>query len=50
MTIRALPTIKRFFQSTTDAIFGSSSNSSSLRRGHDFMIHDATSVGRFYGR
>jgi len=50
MTIRALPSIKRFFHSTADVMFSSTNRSSSLRRSQDFMIHDATSSGRFYGR
>jgi hypothetical protein len=50
MSVRALPSIKRFLQSTAGAMFTSSSKSSDLRRAQDFMIHDFTSSGRFFGR
>jgi hypothetical protein len=49
MSIRALPTIKRFFQSTA-GVLSAAAGSTDLRRHQDFMIHDLTSSGRFFGR
>ena len=50
MAVRSLPAIKRFLQNTAEAMFSSVNKSSDLRRTQDFMIHDVTSSGRFYGR
>ena len=50
MTVRVLPTIKRFFEGTANVVFSPDAGSHSQRRAKDFMNQDLTGSARFYGR
>jgi len=50
MTLRVLPTIKRFFEGTANVVFAPSGAARELRRVKDFMNADLTGSARFYGR
>ena len=50
MTVRVLPTIKRFFEGSANVVFAPASDPSARRRAKDFMIQDLTGSARFYGR
>jgi hypothetical protein len=49
MTVRVLPTIKRFFEGTANVVFAPS-GSERERRTKDFMNEDLTGSARFYAR
>ncbi len=49
MSVPVLPTIKRFFEGTANAVF-SPSGSNRERRTRDFMNEDLTGSARFYPR
>ena len=50
MTVRVLPTIKRFFEGTANVVFSPESEASGERRAKDFMNQDLTGSARFYAR
>ena len=50
MTVRVLPTIKRFFEGTANAVFAPSGTAREHRRSLDFMNEDLTGSARFYPR
>jgi hypothetical protein len=50
MSVRVLPTIKRFFEGTANVVFAPSGDAREQRRAKDFMSHDLTGSARFYGR
>ena len=50
MTVRVLPTIKRFFEGTTNVIFAPSGGARGHLRVKDFMSQDLTGSAWFYGR
>lgn len=50
MTVRLLPTIKRFLEGTANAVFSPSGDTREQRRAKDFMNEDLTGSARFYGR
>jgi hypothetical protein len=50
MTVRLLPTIKRFFEGTANAVFAPSGESRERRQARDFMNEDLTGSARFYAR
>ena len=50
MTVRVLPTIKRFFEGTANVVFAPSGASRDHRRTKDFMNQDLTGSARFYAR
>ena len=50
MTVRVLPTIKRFFEGTANVVFAASGDSREDRRAKDFMNQDLTGSARFFGR
>ena len=50
MTVRVLPTIKRFFEGTANVVFTPSGDAHENRRTKDFMSHDLTGSARFYAR
>ena len=50
MTVRVLPTIKRFFEGTANMVFSPAADSRSQRHAKDFMNQDLTGSARFYGR
>ena len=50
MTVRVLPTIKRFFEGTSNVIFAPSGSTRDHLRAKDFMNQDLTGSARFYGR
>lgn len=41
MTVRALPTIKRFLEGTANVVFAPSGDARGHRRAKDFMIHES---------
>jgi len=50
MTVRVLPTIKRFFEGTANVVFAPSGDAREHRYSKDFMTQDLTGSARFYGR
>ena len=50
MTVRVLPTIKRFFEGTANVVFAPSGGSHDHRSPKDFMNQDLTGSARFYAR
>ena len=50
MTVRVLPTIKRFLEGTADMVFAPSGDAHGDRRARDFMNQDLTGSARFYAR
>jgi hypothetical protein len=50
MSVRVLPTIKRFFEGTASVVFSPSGAAREERRTKDFMNQDLTGSARFYGR
>lgn len=50
MTVRVLPTIKRFLEGTANVVFAPSGDARGHRRAKDFMNQDLTGGARFYGR
>ena len=50
MTVRVLPTIKRFFEGTANVVFAPSGEARGQRQFKDFMTQDLTGSARFYGR
>jgi hypothetical protein len=50
MTVRVLPTIKRFIEGTANVVFAPSCDARAHRRGADFMHQDLTGSARFYAR
>ena len=50
MTVRVLPTIKRFLEGTANVVFAPSGSTREHRRGKDFMNEDLTGSARFYAR
>lgn len=50
MSVRVLPTIKRFFEGTASVVFPPSGDSHERRSTNDFMNQDLTGSARFYAR
>jgi len=50
MTVRVLPTIKRFFEGTANMVFAPSGDARARRGAMDFMDRDLTGSARFYAR
>ncbi len=50
MTVRVLPTIKRFFEGTANVVFAPSGYSRDPQGAKDFMNQDLTGSARFYAR
>ena len=50
MTVRVLPTIKRFFEGTANAVFSPSGAAREHKHSLDFMNEDLTGSARFYAR
>jgi len=50
MTVRVLPTIKRFVEGTGNLIFAPSGSARDHQRAKDFMNQDLTGSARFYAR
>jgi len=50
MTVRVLPTIKRFLEGTASVVFAPSGATREHRLPKDFMNQDLTGSARFYGR
>ena len=50
MTVRVLPTIKRFFEGTANVVFAPSGSAREHRHTRDFMSEDLTGSARFYAR
>jgi hypothetical protein len=50
MSVRVLPTIKRFFEGTASVVFAPSGAPREQRRTKDFMNQDLTGSARFYAR
>ena len=50
MPVRVLPTIKRFFEGTANAVFSPSGAAREHKRSLDFMNEDLTGSARFYAR
>ena len=50
MTVKFLPTIKRFFEGTASVIASTSGDPRGHVRRNDFMTHDLTGSARFYAR
>jgi hypothetical protein len=50
MSVRVLPTIKRFIEGTANVVFAPSDASRDQRRAKDFMNQDLTGSARFYAR
>jgi len=50
MSVRVLPTIKRFFEGTANVVFSPSGAERDQRGPKDFMSQDLTGSARFYAR
>ena len=50
MTVRFIPTIKRFVEGASNVVFPASGHSRELRRTKDFMNQDLTGSDRLYSR
>jgi hypothetical protein len=50
MSVRVLPTIKRFIEGTANVVFAPSGASHDQQRAKDFMNQDLTGSARFYAR
>ena len=50
MTVRFLPTIKRFFEGASSVVFPASGTQREVRRAKDFMNEDLTGSSGLYGR
>jgi hypothetical protein len=50
MTVRFVPTIKRFIEGASNVVFPASGDPHELRRAKDFMNQDLTGSDRLYSR